>query len=121
MYQLQRKTFLPKLQCYKIVSIKVDNATDNHNDNAIFTDEDSNIINIVADLLGVETEKLKQVERKRRFKITLIFILICLYYKVALARQINISGNVTEIPFKLQEARENRLVLTRKLELYTVN
>ena len=41
--------------------IKVDNATDNHNDNAIFTDEDSSIINIVADLLGVETEKLKQV------------------------------------------------------------
>lgn len=47
----------------KIFSDQVDNATDNHNDNAIFTDEDSKIMITVADLLGVETEKLTQVRQ----------------------------------------------------------
>ena len=54
-----------KINC----NVQVDNATDNHNDNAIFTDQDTNIINIVADLLGVETEKLKQVRRLKLFNL----------------------------------------------------
>ena len=45
------------------ISDQVDNATDNHNDNAIFTEEDSKIMITVADLLGVETEKLTQVRQ----------------------------------------------------------
>ena len=60
---------------------------DSHNEQAVLTGEDQTLISTVAELLGVETEKLSQV---------------------ALVRQINISGNVTEIPLKLQEARENR-------------
>ena len=39
----------------------MDTATDNHNDNAIFTDGDEKIVNIVAELLGIDAEKLKQV------------------------------------------------------------
>ena len=56
----------------KIFSDQVDNATDNHNDNAIFTDEDSKIMITVADLLGVETEKLTQVRQSLKSSINWI-------------------------------------------------
>ena len=44
------------------ISVQVDTATDNHNDNAIFTEDDERIVNIVAELLGIDAENLKQVE-----------------------------------------------------------
>ena len=50
------------LFCDTTISVQVDTATDNHNDNAIFTEEDEKIVNIVAELLGIDTENLKQVE-----------------------------------------------------------
>ena len=49
------------IELIQIFHDQVDNATDNHNDNAIFTEEDAKIMVTVADLLGVETEKLTQV------------------------------------------------------------
>ena len=44
------------------ISVQVDTATDNHNDNAIFTEDDEKIVNIVAELLGIDAENLKQVQ-----------------------------------------------------------
>lgn len=46
--------------------------------------EDKKIIEIIANLLGVEVDSLKQV---------------------VLLRQINVRGNITEIPLKHQEVR----------------
>lgn len=51
------------------------------------TEADKEIIKIVAEVMGIHENELIQV---------------------ALKRQINVRGNITEIPLKVQEARENR-------------
>lgn len=54
---------------------------------------DREIVTIVADLLGLQEADINQV---------------------ALMRQINVRGNITEIPLKVQEARENRNAVRTK-------
>lgn len=59
-----------------------------------FTENDLEIIKIVAELLSVDQEKLESIMLKR---------------------QINVRGSITEIPFKMHEARDNRNGMAKAL------
>jgi myosin heavy subunit len=58
------------------------------------TDNDREIISIVSEMLGVEQDRLEPIMLKR---------------------QINVRGSITEIPFKIHEARDNRNAMAKAL------
>lgn len=55
---------------------------------------DTEIIDIVAPLLGLQSEDVR---------------------RIVLQREINVRGNITEIPLRIQEARENRHAMAKAL------
>ena len=65
---------------------------DSENENATLAATDEEIIETIAKLMGLDFEELKQV---------------------FLVRQINIRGNVTEIPLKFQEAKGKKHTLKK--------
>lgn len=64
------------------------------NEQCHLTQNDAEIVNIVAELLGVGRDKLEYT---------------------LLKRQINVRGSITEIPFRLHEARDNRNGMAKAL------
>lgn len=64
------------------------------NEQCQFTDNDLQIMNVVSELLGIERECLEPI---------------------MLRRQINVRGSITEIPFRLSEARDNRNGMAKAL------
>lgn len=70
------------------------NETNNNPEQARLTDYDMEILKIISKLLGIKLESLQEI---------------------LLKRQINVRGSVTEIPFKLFEARDNRNSIAKVL------
>lgn len=68
--------------------------TETDGENCKLTAKDNDIIDIVAQLLSVERERLE---------------------KLTLSREINVRGTVTAIPFKVSEARDNRNGMAKAL------
>lgn len=64
------------------------------NERCTLTSNDREIIRIISQLLGIDADELVQV---------------------MLYRQINVRGSVTEIPFKIYEARDNRNAMSKAL------
>ena len=59
-----------------------------------FADTDKEIVEVISELLGIECSKLEPIMLKR---------------------QINVRGSITEIPFKLHEAKDNRNGMAKAL------
>lgn len=72
----------------------IDFEADSESDSVRLTKDDKQILGKISNLTGVETAKLKQI---------------------LLRRQINVCGNITDIPLKLHEASDNRHAMAKFL------
>ena len=93
-YFLQKKDYFYRPRSPKSFFILSGNLTfaDSENEQATLAVTDEEIIETIAKLMGLDFEELKQV---------------------FLVRQINIRGNVTEIPLKFQEAKGKKHTLKK--------